>query len=107
MSGSIGLVQGKQTQAANLIIDRLPTIDQAIRGIADTVSAESAGFAGNAAAGLTTALADWLTSASELPQILAQYAAALAEVDRTAAAADAKGATVLGAAPSGSGLNME
>jgi hypothetical protein len=42
-----------------------------------------------------------------LPQILAQYAAALAEVDRTAAAADAKGATVLGAAPSGSGLNME
>ena len=33
--------------------------------------------------------------------------AALAEVDRTAAAADAKGATVLGAAPSGSGLNME
>ena len=56
---------------------------------------------------LTTALADWLTAASELPQILAQYAAALAEVDRTAAAADAKGATVLGAAPSGSGLNME
>ena len=50
-------MQGKQTQAANLIIDRLPTIDQAI--------------------------------------------------DRTAAAADAQGATVLGAAPSGSGLNME
>lgn len=104
--GKIGLVPGKQTEAANLILHRLPDVQKILDSIPATVEQEAGGFVGNSAAGLVVALSDWLTVAGQLPQVLAQYAGALAEVDRTAAAADQRGADALQASPDGSGLNM-
>lgn len=107
MGGRIGLVKGKQTEAAQVIIDHLPQVQRILDSIPKVIEEQAAGFDGNSSGGLTIALADWLTVAGQLPQILAEYARALADVDRLAAAADAQGATTLGSAPGGSGLNLE
>ena len=105
MTGAIGLVRGKQTEAANLIIHRIPDVQRILDDLPRGLERHAAGFVGNTAGGLVVALEDWLTVASQLPQILDEYARALAEVDRTAAAADAAGAAGLQSAP-GSTLNM-
>ncbi len=107
MGGSMGLVLGQQTEAANLIIGRLPGVQGILDGIPTAVTDQASGFVGGAAAGLANALGDWLQAAGDLPKILSDYAMALAEVDRTAAASDAAGAAGLSAAPGSSGLNLK
>lgn len=97
---------GAQTRAARRVATQVPEVAGAYQDLAKTIEAAAPGFRGASAAALAEALRGWFTAAEDLPRILNEYAAKLAEVDRTTAATDAKGSGALSSAPGGSGLNM-
>lgn len=100
---------GAQTQAARLIVDRLPEIDATLQGLATTVEGQAAGFKGGSAVALVEALRGWFDAAQKVTPLLGDYAASLAAVDRTVSQADRRGTQGLSTAYTGgesSGLNM-
>lgn len=107
MGDAMRLELGAQTQAARLIVDRLPEIDGVLKGLASTVEAQAAGFKGGSSAALVEALRGWFTAAQKVTPLLGDYAASLAAVDEAVSQADRRGTSGLSTAYTGaSGLNM-
>lgn len=104
MGDRMMLELGAQTRAAQLVADAVPEVVGVLDGLGRQISAVAGGFRGASAAGLAEALGEWFTAVKALPAVMSSYAAALAAVDRAAAAADATGADAL--TDGGSGLDM-
>ena len=76
---------GRQSEAAQLVVDAIEPIETTLKDLATTLQGASPGFQGGAAAGLGEALQAWFTAAGDLLPTLGEYATKLVAVDRTEA----------------------
>ena len=81
MTTTTELVIGQQATAAETVTAATATYQQVLQALADNLQAQSAGFAGQAAAGFAEAVGAWFEVAVRLSPALEGYAAALAQVD--------------------------
>lgn len=106
----IELEPAQLTQAAQHLGSRIPDVVKVMTTMSKTLEDNSEALVGGAGVEMANALNAWATTAAKLPQVLGNYATALAEAAATARSQDMAGEISFRAqtaALSASSLNLD